>query len=60
MLLLQVSRGLFELLLGMEAQEKLGVIGVALLLLVGVGIRAQRTALAVWAAVVFTLLMAQA
>ncbi|MEU9055339.1 MULTISPECIES: hypothetical protein [unclassified Streptomyces] len=60
MLLLQVSRGLFELALGMQAQTKLGGVGVLLLLAVGVGIRARRAGLAVGAAMVFTLLMIQA
>ncbi|MFE5919849.1 hypothetical protein ACQF36_32465 [Streptomyces sp. Marseille-Q5077] len=60
MLLLQVSRGLFELALGMHAQTKLGGVGVLLLLAVGVGIRARRVGLAVGAAMVFTLLMIQA
>ncbi|MEJ8669977.1 MULTISPECIES: hypothetical protein [unclassified Streptomyces] len=60
MLLLQVFRGLFELVLGMQAQTKLGGVGVLLLLAVGVGIRARRVGLAVGAAMVFTLLMIQA
>nr|WP_107906148.1 hypothetical protein [Streptomyces chartreusis] len=60
MLLFQVSRALFELFLGMEAQARLGVVGVVLLLAVGVGVRARRVGLAVGAAVMFTLLMIQA
>ncbi|MGI5376423.1 hypothetical protein ACQEV2_19615 [Streptomyces sp. CA-251387] len=60
MLLLQITRGLLELFLGMQAQTKLGVVGVLLLLAVGVGMRAQRAGLAVGAAVLFTLLMIHA
>ncbi|MET9832870.1 hypothetical protein ABZ078_27050 [Streptomyces sp. NPDC006385] len=57
---LQVARGLFELFLGMEAETRLGVVGVVLLFAVGVGLRARRAGLAVGAAVVFALLMIQA
>lgn len=60
MLLLQVSRALFELFLGVQAQTRLGAVGVLLLLAVGVGVRARRVGLAVGAAVMFTLLMIQA
>lgn len=44
----------------MQAQTKLGVVGVLLLLAVGVGVRALRVGLAVGAAVMFALLMIQA
>ncbi|MFJ9735868.1 hypothetical protein ACIRUL_31725 [Streptomyces sp. NPDC101171] len=60
MLLLQIVRAVFELLLGVEAQTRLGVAGVLLLTTVAVGVRARRAGLAVGAAVLFTLLMAQA
>ncbi|WP_432196973.1 hypothetical protein [Streptomyces sp. bgisy027] len=60
MLLLQVSRALLELFLGMEAQARLGAVGVVLLFAVGVGVRARQVGLAVGAAVMFTLLMIQA
>ncbi|MFF0224820.1 hypothetical protein [Streptomyces sp. NPDC004629] len=60
MLLPQVTGALLELLLGMAAQARLGLVGVLLLMTVGVGIRAQRVGLAVGTAVVFTLLMTQA
>ncbi|MCZ4606789.1 hypothetical protein O3S80_24135 [Streptomyces sp. Lzd4kr] len=60
MLLLQVSRALFELFLGVQAHTRLGAVGVVLLLAVGVGVRARRVGLAVGAAVMFTLLMIQA
>lgn len=60
MLLLQVSRALFELFLGVQAQTRLGAVGAVLLLAVGVGVRARRVGLAVGAAVMFTLLMIQA
>jgi hypothetical protein len=60
MFLLQVLRGLLELSLGMQAQTKLGIVGVLLLFVVGVGIRARQAGLAVGAAVVFALLMTQA
>ncbi|MFI7410428.1 hypothetical protein ACIBU0_17375 [Streptomyces sp. NPDC049627] len=60
MLLLQVTRGLLELVLGIQAQTKLGVVGVLLLLAMGVGMRARRAGLAVGAAVLFAWLMIQA
>ncbi|WP_250399583.1 hypothetical protein [Streptomyces cellostaticus] len=60
MLLLQIVRAVLELFLGAQAQTRLGVIGVLLLTAVAVGVRARRAGLAVGAAVVFTLLMAQA
>jgi len=60
MFLLQVCWGLAQLVLGMRAQLRLGVVGVLLLLVIGAGIRARRTGLAVTAAVMFTLLMAHA
>ncbi|MFE9444911.1 hypothetical protein ACFYO2_39445 [Streptomyces sp. NPDC006602] len=60
MLLFHVLTGLCELSLGLLAQAKLGALGVVLLFLIGVGIRARRGGLAVGAVVVFTLLMTQA
>ncbi|MFE3633196.1 hypothetical protein [Streptomyces sp. NPDC059168] len=60
MLLLQIVRAVLELFLGAQAQTRLGVVGVLLLTAVAVGVRARRAGLAVGAAVVFTLLMAQA
>ncbi|MFF8477998.1 hypothetical protein [Streptomyces sp. NPDC015414] len=60
MLLLQIVRAVVELALGAQAQARLGVVGVLLLTAVAVGVRARRAGLAVGAAVVFTLLMAQA
>ncbi|MFJ1974251.1 hypothetical protein ACIO93_37140 [Streptomyces sp. NPDC087903] len=60
MFLFHVFSGLFELSLGLLAQRRLGAVGVVLLFVIGVGIRARRVDLAVGAAVVFTLLMAQA
>ncbi|MFG2264668.1 hypothetical protein [Streptomyces sp. NPDC048720] len=60
MLLLQIVRAVFELLLGVEAQTRLGIAGVLLLTTVAVCVRARRAGLAVGAAVLFTLLMAQA
>ncbi|MGW0334571.1 hypothetical protein ACWD0J_22335 [Streptomyces sp. NPDC003011] len=60
MLLFPVLTGLGELALGLMAQARLGAVGVALLFLIGVGVRAHRGGLAVGAAVVFTLLMTQA
>jgi hypothetical protein len=46
--------------LGLWAQGELGAVGVVLLFLVGVGVRARRGGLAIGAAVVFALLMTQA
>ncbi|MEV7244125.1 hypothetical protein [Streptomyces sp. NPDC093248] len=60
MLLLQIVRAVVELSLGAQAQARLGAVGVLLLTAVAVGVRARRAGLAVGAAVVFTLLMAQA
>jgi hypothetical protein len=60
MLLIQVCWGLVQLVLGLQAQARLGVVGVLLLLLVGAGIRARHTKLAFAAAVLFALLMTQA
>ncbi|WSQ10135.1 hypothetical protein OG604_21515 [Streptomyces sp. NBC_01231] len=60
MLLFHVLTGLFELSLGLTAQARLGYVGVLLLFLVGVGVRARRGGLAIGAAVVFALLMTQA
>lgn len=58
--LLQLLRMGGELLLTREAQARLGLAGLVLLLVVTVGVRARRAGLAVGAAVVFTLLMTQA
>ncbi|MEU0600115.1 hypothetical protein ABZ484_18010 [Streptomyces sp. NPDC006393] len=58
--LLQLLRVGGEFLLTREAQARLGLAGLALLVAVTVGVRARRAGLAVGAAVVFTLLMAQA
>ncbi|MFJ5264197.1 hypothetical protein ACIQAC_27410 [Streptomyces sp. NPDC088387] len=60
MLLFQVVRGLIELSLAMTAQARLGIVGVALLFVIGVGIRARRSGLAVGAAVLLALMMTQA
>ncbi|MEV5733869.1 hypothetical protein [Streptomyces sp. NPDC052292] len=60
MLLFQAARAVLELYLGTQAQTRLGAVGVLLLTAVAVGVRARRAGLAVGAAVVFTLLMAQA
>ncbi|MFE1438322.1 hypothetical protein [Streptomyces sp. NPDC058739] len=51
---------LVELNVGLLLQARLGVVGLALLLAVGVGVRARRDDLAVAAAVLATLLMLQA
>jgi hypothetical protein len=60
MLLFHMLTGLGELSLGLWAQGELGAVGVVLLFLVGVGVRARRGGLAIGAAVVFALLMTQA
>lgn len=60
MLLFHMLTGLCELSLGLLAQSRLGLVGVVLLFLVGVGVRARRSGLAVGAAMAFTLLMIQA
>ncbi|MFJ9543049.1 hypothetical protein ACIRPX_38235 [Streptomyces sp. NPDC101225] len=60
MLLIQVCWELAQVVLGLQAQARLGVIGVLLLLLIGAGIRARHARVAVAAAVVFALLMTQA
>lgn len=60
MLVFQVLRALGEFMLSRQAQAQLGTVGVLVLLLVGIGIRAKRPALAAWAAVVFVALMTQA
>lgn len=60
MVLQQLLRALGELLLANEAQARLGLLGLTLLVTVTVGVRARNAGLAVGAAVVFTLLMAQA
>ncbi|MFF4794159.1 hypothetical protein ACFY2M_31320 [Streptomyces sp. NPDC001276] len=57
---LQLLRALGEFLLTHEAQARLGLVGLALLVAVTVGVRARSTGLAVGAAIVFTLLMTQA
>ncbi|MGW4822351.1 hypothetical protein ACWEP4_26010 [Streptomyces sp. NPDC004227] len=58
--LLQMLRILGEFLLTNEVRARLGVLGLALLVAITVGIRARDTRLAVGAAVAFTLLMTQA
>ncbi|MEU7665318.1 hypothetical protein [Streptomyces lincolnensis] len=60
MFLFHMIAGLGELSLNLWAQTQLGVVGVVLLFLIGVGIRARRAGLAVGAAVVFAFLMTQA
>ncbi|MFI9604238.1 hypothetical protein ACIHCX_31065 [Streptomyces sp. NPDC052043] len=57
---LQLLRALGEFLLAREVQARLGLVGLALLAAVTVGVRGRSTRLAVGAAVVFTLLMTQA
>ncbi|MET9731418.1 hypothetical protein ABZZ79_12400 [Streptomyces sp. NPDC006458] len=49
-----------EMNVGLLVQARLGVLGVALFLAVGVGVRARRDDLAVAAAVLATVLMLQA
>lgn len=60
MLVLQVSGDLFVLLLGRLAEARLGVVGVLLLFLIGVALRARRPGLATVTATLFALLMIQA
>jgi hypothetical protein len=60
MLLFHMLTGLSELSLGLWAQARLGAVGVVLLFLIGVGVRARHGGLAVGAAVVFAFLMTQA
>ncbi len=60
MLVHQVLVGVGELLLRQQVQDQLGILGVLLLLLIGIGVRARRGGLAVGAAVVFAVLMTQA
>ncbi|CAM5650191.1 hypothetical protein [Streptomyces aurantiogriseus] len=60
MLLSSTVQGLLELAAGMLAQEKLGALGLILLFVLGVGIRARHNGLAVGAAVVLVALMTQA
>ncbi|MFI6563012.1 hypothetical protein [Streptomyces sp. NPDC050534] len=60
MLLIQVCWGLAQLVVGLQAQARLGILGVLLLLLIGASIRARHTELAVAGAVLFALLMTQA
>ncbi|MGA5326144.1 hypothetical protein ACPCJT_28490 [Streptomyces griseoincarnatus] len=57
---LQLITALGEMLVSLLAERRLGVLGLLLLLLVGVGIRARREGLAVGAAVLLTALMIQA
>ncbi|MGA5519344.1 hypothetical protein ACPCK2_24280 [Streptomyces pseudogriseolus] len=57
---LQLTTALGELLVSLPAEARLGVLGLFLLLLVGVGVRARREGLAVGAAVLLTALMIQA
>ncbi|MFE4083541.1 hypothetical protein [Streptomyces sp. YIM B13502] len=57
---LQLITAFGELLVSLLAETRLGVLGLLLLLLVGVGIRARREGLAVVAAVLLTALMVQA
>jgi hypothetical protein len=56
----QLLRVLGEFLLTHEVRARLGLLGLALLVAVTVGVRARNASLAVGAAVVFTLLMVQA
>ncbi len=60
MLVLQVSGDLFVLVLGRLAEARLGGVGVLLLFLTGVALRARRTDLATVTATLFALLMIQA
>jgi hypothetical protein len=60
MLLFQAIGALIEFCIGLIAQSKLGMLGLVLLTMVVVGIRARHTPLAVTAVTVFTLLMLQA
>lgn len=55
-----ILQELLALALGMTAQARLGLLGVLLLAMVGVGVRAKHTGLAVGAALMFTVLMVQA
>ncbi|CAL9476530.1 hypothetical protein SUDANB60_02925 [Streptomyces sp. enrichment culture] len=57
---LQLITALGKLLMSLLTETRLGVIGLLLLLLVGVGIRARREGLALEAAVLLTALMIQA
>lgn len=60
MLVFQVLRTLGEFFLSQRTQAQLGTVGVLVLLLIGIGIRAKRYNLAAWAAVLFVALMTQA
>ncbi|MBZ9642541.1 hypothetical protein [Streptomyces sp. PSKA30] len=60
MLLYQTLRGLLGLGGGLFAQETVGAVGLGLLFLIGVGIRARHSGLAVGGAVALALLMTQA
>ncbi len=57
---LQLITALGKMLVSLLTETRLGVLGLLLLLLVGVGIRARREGLAVGAAVLLTALMIQA
>ncbi|MGV9556639.1 hypothetical protein [Streptomyces sp. NPDC003401] len=60
MLLLSVMWELLGLTAGALAEARLGMLGVLLLFTVGVGVRARHHGLAVGAAVVLVMMMAQA
>ena len=60
MLLLSTLTESLSLALGLLAQARLGPLGVFLLVLLGIGLRARHSGLAVGAAVTLTVLMIQA
>ncbi|MER5199447.1 hypothetical protein ACWD3J_18700 [Streptomyces sp. NPDC002755] len=60
MLLLSALREALGLCAGLAAQSRLGAVGLILLFMLAVGVRARHSGLAVGAAVVLVLLMAQA
>ncbi|MGX1270840.1 hypothetical protein [Streptomyces phaeoluteigriseus] len=60
MLLLTGAWELLALCAGTVVQSRLGVVGLALLLMLSVGLRARHDGMAVWAAVLLVLLMTQA
>ncbi|MCF4139060.1 hypothetical protein L1856_23315 [Streptomyces sp. Tue 6430] len=60
MLLLSAMRELLGLTAGALAQARLGALGVLLLFMAGVGVRARHNGLAVGAAVVLVVMMTQA
>ncbi|MFE7166877.1 hypothetical protein [Streptomyces sp. NPDC057616] len=60
MLLIQVCWGLAQLVVGLQAQARLGIVGVLLLVVIGAGVRARQVGLAIAGAVLFALLMTQA